>query len=119
MKPNIVARGFENAQLLRDYVSHRLGFALGRTGRDLLAVSVRLEDVNGPRGGSDKRCSIELAIPGRPSVFVRALHRSIHAAIDIAAHRAEQALARATARGRRLARESRKSFDAIAAPVAA
>jgi len=100
MKPSIVTRGFENAQALRAYVSHRLGFALGRTGRDLHAIHVRLDDINGPRGGNDKQCSIELRVPGRPDVFVRALHTSIHAAIDLAADRAQQALARTLLRSR-------------------
>lgn len=105
MRTNIVTRGFDNAQTLREYIRYRLGFALGRTGKDLRAISVRLDDVNGPRGGNDKRCTIQLAVPGRPSVIVRTLHSSIHAAIDLAAHRAELALNKLLTRERRYLRQ--------------
>ena len=105
MRPNIVTRGFENAQALHEYIRYRLSFALGRTGKDLRAINVRLDDINGPRGGNDKRCTIQLAVPGRPSVIVRTLHNSIHAAIHLAAHRAELALNKLLARERRYQRQ--------------
>ena len=33
MRTNIVTRGFENAQVLHEYIRYRLSFALGRTGK--------------------------------------------------------------------------------------
>ena len=33
-------------------------------------VSVRLSDENGPRGGEDKRCRIQITFPGAPSVVI-------------------------------------------------
>jgi putative sigma-54 modulation protein len=43
---------------LRDHIKRRLRTALGRFARRVGQVWVYLRDVNGPRGGADKRCRI-------------------------------------------------------------
>ena len=42
----------------RDYLRRQLSARRARFGSRVERASVRLEDVNGPRGGVDKRCSI-------------------------------------------------------------
>ena len=43
---------------LREYVVRRLSFVLRRFSHRIRRLTVRLADVNGPRGGLDSRCSI-------------------------------------------------------------
>lgn len=45
----------QRSDALRQYVERRLRFALGRFAHRLDQLQVRLEDVNGPRGGLDQR----------------------------------------------------------------
>ena len=43
----------------RAYVRRKLGMKLGKFARSIERVSVRVEDVNGSRGGVDKACSAD------------------------------------------------------------
>jgi putative sigma-54 modulation protein len=57
---------------LRTRVAEALETALGRLGRCLRRVDVYLTDVNGPRGGPDKRCRIVARLTaGSPVVVSR------------------------------------------------
>lgn len=79
---------------VEDHLRRSLGFAIGRFAGRVRAVRAWLEDVNGPRGGLDKRCVIE--IDGAFGVRrAEARDADFHAAIDRAAERAARALARA------------------------
>ncbi len=79
---------------IREHVERRLRFALGRFQRHVRRVRVRLEDVNGPRGGVDQRCLIVVSLAGRPNVVIDHLDVEAHAAIDRATTRAGRAVAR-------------------------
>ncbi len=46
----------------REWLSRRIEFALGRFGARISRVSVLLEDLNGPRGGVDHRCLVEVQL---------------------------------------------------------
>jgi putative sigma-54 modulation protein len=79
-----------------ELVRTRLEFALGRFAGRVRSLRVRLADVNGARGGVDKRCliSINLDRPHRVIVIddVDADHATV---IDRATHRAARTVARA------------------------
>ncbi|MFN9210664.1 MAG: HPF/RaiA family ribosome-associated protein [Betaproteobacteria bacterium] len=75
------------------FVMRRLTWLLAR-------VRVQLTDINGPRGGLDKRCRVELRAAGGESVVVSAVARDWRAAIDTALERAVQALLRTRQRRR-------------------
>ena len=51
------AIGFALTDAIVRHVEARLESALGPFARRILKVTVRLDDVNGSRGGVDKRCS--------------------------------------------------------------
>ncbi len=89
---------------LRDLAEGRLRFVLKRLGWKVPRVQIALSDINGPRGGIDKRCSVRLATEGAQPVVATAMANHWPAAIDQAARRAAQAvrrqLARTTARRR-------------------
>ena len=74
-------------QSQREYIERRLSFALGRFGSRIRRVMVRLEDTNGPRGGLDKRCHIEVRVPGRGVVVVDVRDVELEPAVSRAAER--------------------------------
>jgi putative sigma-54 modulation protein len=77
------------------YVTRRLSFALGRFVDVIDSVVVRLEDINGPRGGIDKLCRIKVKIIGQKKpLIVEIVDLEIRAAIDMAADRIGRAVAR-------------------------
>ncbi len=67
---------------LRTHIERRLHFALSRFGARILHVAVRLEDINGPRGGVDKRCRIVVALAGAGHVQVEVLDSECTNAVD-------------------------------------
>ena len=77
------------------YVNRRLAFALGRFDDVIHNVVVRLEDINGPRGGVDKLCSVRVNLLGQKKpVMAEVLDTSIQASIDMAAERVGRSVAR-------------------------
>ena len=88
----------------RVYVRRKLGMKLGKFARAIERVSVRIKDVNGPRGGIDKLCRIKVVLSGLPSVVVEQQHASLQAAVDNALRRTESAVRRSVQRRRTRAR---------------
>jgi len=124
MKPKIIARRIDIGADIRQYIAHRLGFALDRSRHRIRAVTVRLMDRNGHRGGVDKLCRIQVDVDGQPPLVVSDVAGDLRAAIDGAAHRAAQVLTRALRRSvaplRRKARQERHAEPLLAAePVPA
>jgi putative sigma-54 modulation protein len=100
MKIEMQARNFSITKALRNHIKKRLGFALNAGTDQIQRVLVRLSDINGPRGGADKRCKIHLVIPRVPDIVVEDTDANLYAAIDGAANRAGRALRRHVTRHR-------------------
>lgn len=94
MRIDIQSRGFDLTEGLREHTERRLQFALNWASHDVRSVSVRLFDINGPRGGNDKRCRIQIPISGGQDVVIEDTESDLHVAIDRAADRTERSLAR-------------------------
>jgi putative sigma-54 modulation protein len=100
MKIDIRGLGFTLTEALREHADRRLRFALARRAETLEGVLVRLSDENGPRGGVDKACRVELRVKGQPPLVVEAKDADLYAAVDRAAGRAARALGHELGRSR-------------------
>ncbi len=76
----------------------KLGTKLGKFARAIERVSVRVRDVNGPRGGVDKLCSIKVVLTRLPSIVVEHKDASLQGAMDGALRRVEVAVRRSMQR---------------------
>ena len=92
---------FELADELVDHIERRLRFALGRFAARINRLTVHLTDVNGPRGGIDKRCRIAVALVPRGMVMIEGSGQDPFALISDAAKRARRSVRRALERRRR------------------
>ncbi|MBK9022075.1 MAG: HPF/RaiA family ribosome-associated protein [Sulfuritalea sp.] len=103
MHIQIHAEHFALTEGLRDHVAKRLAYALNH-GRDIVSrIVVRLSDVNGPRGGIDKRCGIEVRLKGASTIAIDDTEADLYVAIDRAAERTGRTLDRRLARRHDLA----------------
>jgi putative sigma-54 modulation protein len=84
----------------RTYIRRKLGMKLGKFATSVERASVRVEDVNGPRGGIDKACRIKVVLRGLPSVVVETSDASLGAAVDGALTGIERAVRRSLQRRR-------------------
>ena len=111
---NIRVSGVELDDGAQADIRKRLGRKLGKFAESIERVSVRVEDVNGPRGGVDREARIKVVLSGLPSVVVKQQAETLDPAINGALASAERAVRRAVQRRRleprkRVAREARES----------
>jgi len=84
----------------RAYIRHKLGARIGKFASAIQRVSVRTEDLNGPRGGVDQVCRIKVVLSGLPTVVFEHRDASLNAAIDGALAGVERAVRRTMQRKR-------------------
>lgn len=84
----------------RDYIRRKLSIKLRKYERSIERISVRLEDVNGPRGGVDQSCRIKVVLRALPSVVFESRDAALSAAVDTALAGAERAVRRTVQRQR-------------------
>ena len=94
MRIEIQALGFPLAAALLEHTERRLSFALTRTSDRIKRVVVRLGDRNGPRGGEDKFCKIQVVLEHAPPVLIEDVGADLYAVIDRAAERAGRNVAK-------------------------
>ena len=98
MQISFWTQGFDLTAGLRQHAERRLRFAVGWASDNVSKVSVRLSDINGPRGGNDKRCQVRVSLPGAREVVIEETDPDLYSAIDRAADRTERTVARRLAR---------------------
>ena len=74
-------------QLWQQRTADRLRRALRRLHGLVARVKVRLDDINGPAGGVDKRCNVEVLVRGSSPVTVSATARSWQDSVEAVASR--------------------------------
>ena len=77
-------------QLWQQRAADRLCQALRNLHGLVARIEVRLDDINGPAGGVDKRCSVEVLVRGSSPVAVTATARSWQDSLEAAATRVRQ-----------------------------
>ena len=105
MQINIQARDFSLTDALRSHAERRLRFALGSCDDHIQRIAMRLSDINGPRGGADKRCHIQVVLKGLPDVVIEDIEADLYIAIDRATDRAGRTVVRKIDRQQTLLRQ--------------
>jgi ribosomal subunit interface protein len=100
MQIHIQSQGFTLTDALRDHAEYRLRCGLTHASDHIRRVGMRLSDINGPRGGADKRCSIVVALESLPEVVIEDVESDLYMAIDRAADRASRSVTRCLERKR-------------------
>lgn len=111
MQVTFESRDHHGAQW-RDLAETRLRFVLRRMPWQVPRASLRLSDLNGPRGGIDKRCRIELGTVGRGTVVITSVASDWRGAIDDALARAARVLRRLWQRDRQHGRATVRGLPA-------
>jgi ribosome-associated translation inhibitor RaiA len=78
----IRAVGIQLSSSDRAHIRSKLGLKLGKFAPAIERVSVRVRDMNGPRGGIDKACRIKVVIAGLPSILFESRDASLIAAVN-------------------------------------
>ena len=105
------------SEKLRECISRCVHFALGRFSLLIDRVAIRVRDINGPRGGIDKRCQVivKLKTTRTNPIAVTDDDESLPVAISHAIEKAGKTVARAVMRKRhkRLKKHRRVQVETI------
>ncbi len=101
------AHGITLTPELRQHVERRLALALDRVELRIRHVRITLVDANGPRGGIDQRCQLQIELVPLPRLVVLETRDELGAAIDGAIDRAVQTMGRLLGRQREAVRRAR------------
>jgi len=111
MQIGIQARNFPLTDALRGHTERRLRFALTCCDDHIQRVVVRLSDINGPRGGKDKLCHLQVVLAGLPDVVIEDIETDLYVAIDRAVDRAGRTTVRKIGRQKSLLRQGRQPIS--------
>ena len=90
-----------DASQMRDLSIERVRFSLRRLTALVPRAKVQFSDVNGPRGGVDKRCQVELKTDSAGTVVITSLARDWRTALDRSLSRATRVLTRSLQRSQK------------------
>lgn len=94
MRITTTTRDVELTDSLREYVEYRLAFALSPFQDRIRGVVVVLSDINGSKGGIDKRCLLKVRLRGLSELIIDETEADFQIAVNRAADRAKRDLAR-------------------------
>ncbi len=114
MQIDIQTRGFSLTNALLGYSQRRVLGAMAYISGHVNRVVIRLSDINGPRGGADKCCHIQVALAGMPDVVVEDTETDMYTAIDRAIDRARRTAVRKVDRQQTLLKQRQTfAFDEV------
>ncbi len=112
MRLEINSRGVRLGEAAREMIERRILFALGRFESRISHVDAMVEDVNGPRGGVDKRCKILVKLDRLGELAAESSHAELLGAVAIAADRIGRAVAKRLDRRLAVRRQSGPALEA-------
>lgn len=106
MQINIHTKKFSLTDALKNYAKRRLNFSFSNKNQHIKKIIMRLSDINGPRGGTDKRCHLQVQLNGMPDIVVEDIQMDMYTSIDRACDRASRAVIRKIKRQQTLLRKA-------------
>jgi ribosomal subunit interface protein len=98
----IQTRNVEISRTFEEWIERRLWFALAKFGGRIRRITALLEDINGPRGGVDQRCRVEVHLVPSGKIEAEATNAdavlAVSRATDRIARRVRDAVERRRAR---------------------
>ncbi len=94
MKIHLQTQGFELTSAIDTHVRKLLGRHLAGSQNNIIAVDVFLSDINGPKGGIDKKALVCIQLASRLAVRFEAVHDDLYRAVAVASRKAKHSVKR-------------------------
>jgi putative sigma-54 modulation protein len=107
MELELRQKDMDMGQSLYDHIAGYIDAALNRFANRINRVTIRLVDINGPRGGIDKQCRIAVQLSKGKTIRTGNTNTNMIAATYFAVDRAAHAISRELKRRRKFSRKLR------------
>lgn len=104
MRVYIQTQGFDLTPAIETHVQQQVSRNLGSMEEQIIAVDVFLGDVNGPKGGDDKKALFSIQLASRLGIRLETLHGDLYTAVSRAARRAKQTVKRTVRKQKQIRR---------------
>jgi ribosome-associated translation inhibitor RaiA len=94
MLVKIHAQGFELSPAINNFAESKARLAMGIYRDKIRRVDIYLSDANGPKGGEDRVCKIQLKPDRLAPIVVQETATDLYEAISICCHRSKRAASR-------------------------
>jgi putative sigma-54 modulation protein len=102
MNIHVHTQGFELTPAIDAHVRKQLQQGLNSSRDHIVAVDVFLGDINGPKGGVDKKALVCVRMGSRLAARYEAVDADLYAAVNVAARRVKHTVKRTLRRHRRM-----------------
>lgn len=109
MNVHVHALNIDRSDTLSQHVRDRIYNALERFSQRVRQVRVRLSDTNGPKGGEDMHCQLQVDVMGCGLLIVEHTDTDVYHAVDQAADRLKRSVRRAINKKRDAAARGNRS----------
>ena len=116
METVIQTQGFGLTPSLEKFTRSRVKKALGKCADNIERVVVRLKDINGPKGGPDKHCSVEIIISRSPILIISNVSSDMYHSIQHTTKKAARTALRHLDRRRVQKLKSKKGSNNLLEP---
>jgi len=94
MQLQIKTRGFDITRGLEVFIEEKVRLSLTRFSQKIHSVYVTLSDMNGPKGGEDKKCLITVHLGRAQPVVLHHIDADMYDAISHCCHRVKRSVSR-------------------------
>jgi ribosomal subunit interface protein len=105
MNINLQARDFHLTNSLESQIRQKMKILLDRFDDKIRATRVVLSDINGPKGGKDKRCTIKIEVHNAKTIVVDEVADNMYESISRCSQRAKRAVSKLVSKDRGKKRE--------------
>lgn len=102
MNLQLQTQGFDLTDAIRAYVHRQIDFNLVNFESHIVSVDVFLSDINGPKGGPDKKALVCIRLDSRSTITVEQTRTDLYAAIKVVSRQAKNTVRRALNKHRRM-----------------
>ncbi len=102
MNVKIHTQGFDLTPAIKEHVYRQLHFNLANFEGQVLVAEVFLRDVNGPKGGPDKKALVCIRLSSRLNIAVERTRSDLYTAVNQVSRQAKRAVKRTLNRHRRM-----------------
>ena len=94
MKTYVFSNDFILSSELKDFITDKVKKTYSRFELIINKIEVRLSDENGPKGGEDKSCTIQICTNNFQDIVIKDTEADVYAAVSRCIARAKRTLAR-------------------------